>query len=208
MQFNESFGEWLKQSRKALDLTQTELAEQVGCAVVTIRKFEHGLARPSKYMIRRLADVFAISADERTSFAAFARHKAEKLPALPVSSRLEPQANLLPFAPPVFGRADSMIEAPQHQAVQDQATIALVCSLPVHAIILAHQGLPEPAAELLGLVAAYPEHLTGWMTQWSQLTHLCARLEAELGTEAYQAAWERGRTLDLETALGGLLGNK
>ena len=34
-----SFGEWLKQRRKALDLTQNELAERVGCSLATIRKF-------------------------------------------------------------------------------------------------------------------------------------------------------------------------
>lgn len=35
-----TFGLWLKQRRKAHDLTQEQLAEQVGCAAETIRKFE------------------------------------------------------------------------------------------------------------------------------------------------------------------------
>ena len=35
-----SFGRWLQRRRKALDLTQEELAQRVGCAAETIRKIE------------------------------------------------------------------------------------------------------------------------------------------------------------------------
>ena len=35
-----SFGTWLKQRRKALDLTQEALAEACACSVETIRKLE------------------------------------------------------------------------------------------------------------------------------------------------------------------------
>jgi transcriptional regulator with XRE-family HTH domain len=38
-----SFGAWLKLRRQALDLTQAELAQQVGCAEVTLRKLEAGV---------------------------------------------------------------------------------------------------------------------------------------------------------------------
>ena len=40
-----SFGQWLRSRRKALDLTQSELAEQIGCAEETIRKLEGILQR-------------------------------------------------------------------------------------------------------------------------------------------------------------------
>ena len=33
-----SFGQWLRSSRKALDLTQEDLASLVGCSPETIRK--------------------------------------------------------------------------------------------------------------------------------------------------------------------------
>jgi DNA-binding XRE family transcriptional regulator len=33
-----SFGIWLRQRRRMLDLTQQELADQVGCARITLRK--------------------------------------------------------------------------------------------------------------------------------------------------------------------------
>ncbi len=35
MKLGDSFGPWLKARRKALDLTQRELAEQVGCPLWT-----------------------------------------------------------------------------------------------------------------------------------------------------------------------------
>ena len=89
MTFTSSFGKWLKQRRKALDLTQMELADLVGYAAVTIRKIEHDMARPSKQMTLRLADVLAITDDERASFIAFARQSRQSLPPLPVMSRQE-----------------------------------------------------------------------------------------------------------------------
>src|SRR5712691_3762146 len=37
-----SFGQWLRQSHKRLDLTQAELARRAGCSKGTIRKLESG----------------------------------------------------------------------------------------------------------------------------------------------------------------------
>ncbi len=50
-----SFGFWLKQQRKTLDLTQDELAERVGCSIDLIRKIEAGRRRPSRYIAERIA---------------------------------------------------------------------------------------------------------------------------------------------------------
>ena len=50
-----SFGAWIQRRRKALDLTQAELAERVGCALGTIRKIETDERRPSKQIAARLA---------------------------------------------------------------------------------------------------------------------------------------------------------
>jgi len=47
MKFDGSFGSWLGQRRKALDLTQVELADLVGCSVTTIHKIEADERRPS-----------------------------------------------------------------------------------------------------------------------------------------------------------------
>ena len=55
------FGLWLKRQRRALDLTQEELAQQIGCALVTLRKIETGERRPSKPILERLAVILSHS---------------------------------------------------------------------------------------------------------------------------------------------------
>lgn len=73
MTVSEPFTHWLKHRRKALDLTQEELARQVGCAMETIRKFEAGQRRPSKDIAHRLVVALELAGDERTQFLAAAR---------------------------------------------------------------------------------------------------------------------------------------
>lgn len=68
-----SFGAWLKQQRSRLDLTQQELAEQVGCSAILIRKLEADDRRPSKQMAERVAEVLQIPDDERAQIIALAR---------------------------------------------------------------------------------------------------------------------------------------
>lgn len=67
------FGHWIKQRRRALDLTQEMLARQVGCTAVTIRKIESGTLRPSRRLVDQLADALHIPAPERDSFQRRAR---------------------------------------------------------------------------------------------------------------------------------------
>ena len=50
MKDEETFGSWLKLRRRQLDLTQNELAEQVGCSVDTVRKIERDSRRLSKQL--------------------------------------------------------------------------------------------------------------------------------------------------------------
>src|SRR5215475_819790 len=68
-----SFGAWVRQRRRALDLTLEELAAQIGCAAVTIRHIETDERRPSKQLAARLADGLQLSADERPTFVQAAR---------------------------------------------------------------------------------------------------------------------------------------
>src|SRR5215510_14040284 len=60
MERTSSFGYWLRRRRKALDLTQDDLARQVACSLETIKKIETDLRRPSRQMAERLADCLAI----------------------------------------------------------------------------------------------------------------------------------------------------
>ncbi len=69
----EPFSLILKQRRKALDLTQDDLARLVGCAAVTIQKIEEGRRRPSKHVAALLADHLAIAEEEREAFLRLAR---------------------------------------------------------------------------------------------------------------------------------------
>ena len=68
-----SFGQWLKQRRKALDLTQETLAARIGCAAVTLRKVEADERRPSYQIAQNLADELAVAPEERAAFIRFAR---------------------------------------------------------------------------------------------------------------------------------------
>src|SRR5690349_20698241 len=43
----ESFAAWLPARRRALDLTQAQLADRASCASATIRQLERGARRPS-----------------------------------------------------------------------------------------------------------------------------------------------------------------
>jgi transcriptional regulator with XRE-family HTH domain len=51
-----SFGYWVRCRRKALDLTQTELAGQVYCALSTIKKIELDERHPSRQLAEWLAE--------------------------------------------------------------------------------------------------------------------------------------------------------
>jgi predicted ATPase/DNA-binding XRE family transcriptional regulator len=102
MNTNGSFGNWLKHRRKALDLTQADLADQVGCSLTTIRKIDAGKRRPSRQISERMADVLAIAPEDRTAFVNFARRLGEAnaapvtdLTALTLTSNLPLQ--LTPF---------------------------------------------------------------------------------------------------------------
>lgn len=81
-----TFGQWIKQLRAAQDLTQERLAEEVACAVQSIRAFENGARRPSREMAARLADVLQVPPDERTRFIELARSKGEPQPVQPAAA--------------------------------------------------------------------------------------------------------------------------
>ena len=76
-----SFGNWLKTRRKARDLTQSELAEQVGCSAAAIRKLEAEERRPSAQIVQRLAEIFEIPQNEQANFLRFARGEMRSAPA-------------------------------------------------------------------------------------------------------------------------------
>ncbi len=78
-------------------------------------------------------------------------------------------------------------------------------TLPVAGIILARQGHSERAVEILSLYFNHPHRPAGMVESWPLLREWQSALRETLGTDAYQSAWERGRTLDLQTAVIALL---
>jgi predicted ATPase/DNA-binding XRE family transcriptional regulator len=68
-----SFGVWLRERRKALRLTQEELAERISCSSAMVRKIEAGERAASRQMADLLAESFGIVAAERAAFVQFAQ---------------------------------------------------------------------------------------------------------------------------------------
>jgi len=68
-----SFGAWMAQRRKTLDITQRELAAQINCALATSKKIELDERRPSRDLAEALADALHIPADSQHSFVECAR---------------------------------------------------------------------------------------------------------------------------------------
>lgn len=73
MSENVSFGRWLHQRRRQLDLTQQELANQIGCARITLSRIEAGTLKPSKELALILLERLGIPKQEQLQWLQFAR---------------------------------------------------------------------------------------------------------------------------------------
>src|ERR1044071_1908469 len=92
------FGAWLKEYRRAHDLTRIELARQIGCSPETIHKIEDGVRRPSKQIAALLADYVRVPPDQRAAFIEFARTTGQPARRDPAGAPPPPVA--APLAPP------------------------------------------------------------------------------------------------------------
>src|ERR1044071_5063203 len=73
MQEEISFGNWLRKQRRNLDLSRQALANQVGCAEVTLRRIEAGTLKSSKELASILIETLGIPESERPQWISFAR---------------------------------------------------------------------------------------------------------------------------------------
>jgi predicted ATPase/DNA-binding XRE family transcriptional regulator len=114
-----SFGRWIRHRRKALDLTQRDLAQRVGCSVSAIRKIEGDERRPSQQMAERLAQSLVIPLDDQPAFVRAARGQrcVDRLSAVPPtvgaeSSSASPQRGYeLPMPlTPLLGRQHELVQ--------------------------------------------------------------------------------------------------
>lgn len=88
---------------------------------------------------------------------------------------------------------------------RDDPAAGTVC-LSLEAAVLAHEGASEQAAAMLGLAFNQPREVTGWLHRWPLVGRLRERLRNELGDENFEAAWERGCHLNLESVICAMLG--
>jgi transcriptional regulator with XRE-family HTH domain len=113
-----SFGTWLRQKRRALDLTQKALADRAGCAEITVRRMEADEYKPSNALALVLFEKLGIPEAERTQWVRFARGLAEYPNHLSTSSPpREPKTNL-PLPLTSFIGREKDIERIQHRLAE------------------------------------------------------------------------------------------
>ncbi|MBX3065472.1 MAG: helix-turn-helix domain-containing protein, partial [Anaerolineae bacterium] len=123
-----SFGQWLKQRRKTLDLTQEDLAVRIGCAVSTLYKIEAHERRPSKQIAELIAKHVNIPAAERALFVQFARTGSAES-AAPWGTPFHASTNL-PLQPtPLIGR-DPEVSSLRKRLLQRESRLLTLIGAP------------------------------------------------------------------------------
>ncbi len=123
-----SFGQWLKARRKALDLTQEDLAQRIACALITIQKMEADERRPSKQIAALLAHELSVPSEERAAFIRFARAPEQVAlsdafqRAAPWRTRERRHTNLPALPAILFGR-DEDVAAIKHRILNDRVRL-------------------------------------------------------------------------------------
>ena len=88
-----SFGTWLRQKRRSLDLTQKAFAAWVGCAPITLRRMEADAYKPSRELALTLFEKLGIPESERSQWISFARGVSSlPIPSIPHANK--PKTNL------------------------------------------------------------------------------------------------------------------
>jgi predicted ATPase/DNA-binding XRE family transcriptional regulator len=109
-----SFGAWIKRRRKALDLTQQELALRMGCSVSAIFKIESDERRPSRQIAELLVKHLEIPPDQQTLFLKVARREkaVDTLAELPILDQplSQPTQHLPHILHPLIGREFELAE--------------------------------------------------------------------------------------------------
>jgi len=110
-----SFGEWLKRQRNSRGLTQEQLAHQIGCATITLRKIESEERRPSAAIVEQLGKIFEIPQKEQPNFLKFARGDWTKSPSTssdekPWQFSKSPRTNLPEPLTSFIGREKELVD--------------------------------------------------------------------------------------------------
>lgn len=139
-----AFNHWLKSRRTALDLTQWDLAERVGCSREAIQKIETGTRRPSKQIAELLIACLDIPTEQRPTFVRWARLGCEAAPADRVLAALSvaspwpipvqpvestPPSNLPAPLTSLIGR-DEDVEAVRRSLLRDEVRLLTLVGPP------------------------------------------------------------------------------
>jgi predicted ATPase/DNA-binding XRE family transcriptional regulator len=92
---SETFGNWVKRRRKALDLTQNDLAARIACSPETIKKIESQRRQPSRQLAELLIAELEIDSSERDRFMSLAR--GVEIRRVAVSQQASPSLPLTPL---------------------------------------------------------------------------------------------------------------
>ena len=122
MSADTSFGKWVKQRRKSLDLTQGELAQRVGCAASMLQKVESDERRPSRQMAESLAQALCLAPDKSPAFVEFARAGQRALAGTPFRS----PSNLPAPVTPLIGRERDAAKVRQRLLQDDTRLVTLL----------------------------------------------------------------------------------
>ena len=104
-----SFGRWLRRRRRALDLTQKALANQVGCAEITVRRMEANAYKPSKELAFVLFEKLGIPEPERPQWILFARGMSN-MPTRASPGQKKPNSNLPASLTSFIGREKELAD--------------------------------------------------------------------------------------------------
>ena len=157
----QSFGRFVRQHRRELDLTQEELARRVGCAAITIRKIEADNARPSIQIAERLAMALAIPLDERAEFVRRAR-----------AARPEP----VELPTPIPALEEIGLEDLTGRAIRGYALAEKIGAGGMGAVYRAVQPLVEREVAIKIILPAYANH-PDFIRRFEAEAQLVARLE-------------------------------
>jgi len=127
-----SFGEWLKRQRKARGLTQEQLAGQLNCSTITLRKIEAEERRPSVQITQQLAEIFNIPSKERTSFLRFVRGDWRSAPGESIKeapwrvSTVSPRSNVPSSLTALIGREQELAKLSEYLPNQSVRLITMI----------------------------------------------------------------------------------
>ena len=118
-----SFGAWIRRRRKALDLTQQELARRINCSLSTIVKIESDQRRPSRQIAALLAEHLSIPENQRALFLKVARglKPVDQISPLPI--------HLEPLLQSTAGKATCILPVPSTPLVGRKHELAEVMRL-------------------------------------------------------------------------------